>query len=59
MISQSEGGEKGALLQSKYGMKGPIYIFLYNISDSKARSMQESRINVQVSSKLAISQSQN
>ena len=35
------------------------YIFLYNISDSKARSMQESRINVQVSSKLAISQSQN
>ena len=35
------------------------YIFLYNISDSKARSMQESRINVQVSSKLVISQSQN
>ena len=30
------------------------YIFLYNISDSKARSMQESRINVQVSPKLAI-----
>ena len=35
------------------------YIFLYNISDSKARSMQELRINVEVSPKLAISQSQN
>ena len=60
MISQSEGGEKGALLQSKYGMKGPIYFCtIFNISDSKARSMQESRINVEVSPKLAITQSQN